>query len=785
MLLAVCSISAQYKGWEGGNFHILDDFFLKSGYVTNFGWETADGNANALILALPEGTATDVPVFVVGDASILNQNLGWFDGIAEPSVAYVDDDMDSYILVGHYSDDLPTLRSSGSFSIMTNDVDDYVKWSTSGNLPQLSAIGGADVTDALKFLTDDGDILVAPADNLDLQPVAGDVDIDAVATKDVDIAGGQVLISSKDNVASAVAVTVNQGVSETIVFTNTQGTAEGAIELTSTAGGLDVNVATGKNIDFVGGQFIFLSNEDVASAVSFRTNTGISETMVFTNTQGTDAAAIGFTASAGGITHTSEALVVTQNAGAIGDVASLTVTGGALTALTAATEVVGINFNQSANKTWAAGAGPLASQREVVIQAPTYIGDVGSALTMTKASTFVITGSPTAGANMTITAPYALEVTTGISGFGGNLVPLTSDGAALGTTSLMFSDLMLASGAVINFNAGDITATHSASLLSFAGGEYKFDDNVYLYSAVNDGDPYVNIGSAVAEALQIKADYAAGTQTLQNLDFITYTASATANYGQFRFYVDEALEFTINDDGVIVAGDVTISGDDLFMATNTTGYILRADNTNYNPVKFDDSADLAGFLDDETGTLLVVFSGSPTFTTDIEVRKDDIKVTQSDSYGVTLSNTQAATATDSIQYSPPVIWQGYGWKTDATAASQKVEFRSYLQPIEGTAAPTGDLVIEVSINDGAYSEVFELKSNGNIKTPGTIQSPWYQVASTADNTETVTHNFGYRPFVWIYVTATEVNMEAEIDHTDANTFVVTTEDVVNFTVNYR
>jgi len=35
---------------------------------------------------------------------------------------------------------------------------------------------------------------------------------------------------------------------------------------------------------------------------------------------------------------------------------------------------------------------------------------------------------------------------------------------------------------------------------------------------------------------------------------------------------------------VTVLGDLTISGDDLFMATNTSGYMLVADGTNYNPV---------------------------------------------------------------------------------------------------------------------------------------------------------------------------------------------------------
>ena len=50
------------------------------------------------------------------------------------------------------------------------------------------------------------------------------------------------------------------------------------------------------------------------------------------------------------------------------------------------------------------------------------------------------------------------------------LTPGTSDGTALGTGSLMWSDLFLASGGVINFNNGDMLITHSSNKLSFSGG---------------------------------------------------------------------------------------------------------------------------------------------------------------------------------------------------------------------------------------------------------------------------------------------------------------------------
>ena len=44
---------------------------------------------------------------------------------------------------------------------------------------------------------------------------------------------------------------------------------------------------------------------------------------------------------------------------------------------------------------------------------------------------------------------------------------------------------------------------------------------------------------------------------------------------------------TFNSD-VVVSGDLTISGDDLVMGTNTSGHILVADGTNFNPVAVGD-----------------------------------------------------------------------------------------------------------------------------------------------------------------------------------------------------
>lgn len=74
-----------------------------------------------------------------------------------------------------------------------------------------------------------------------ISATAGGIDMDAAASKDINISGGQVALVSKDNAASAISLTANQGSSETIVITNTQGTSLSAVNLTATAGGIRLN----------------------------------------------------------------------------------------------------------------------------------------------------------------------------------------------------------------------------------------------------------------------------------------------------------------------------------------------------------------------------------------------------------------------------------------------------------------------------------------------------------------------------------------------------------------
>ena len=128
-----------------------------------------------------------------------------------------------------------------------------------------------------------------------------------------------------------------------------------------------------------------------------------------------------------------------------------------------------------------------------------------------------------------------------------------------------------------------------------------------------------------------------------------------------------------------------------------------------------------GLLSDDAGLTF----GSNLLT----VTKDAIGVTQGD-YGLALVNTTAAAA-GAQQYSPPIRLRGYGWKTDATAASQSVDFRAFVRPIERTAAPTGALDFQASINGGAYSALMSIQAGPKVGIGTTDLTSLLTVSNTA------------------------------------------------------
>ena len=138
------------------------------------------------------------------------------------------------------------------------------------------------------------------------------------------------------------------------------------------------------------------------------------------------------------------------------------------------------------------------------------------------------------------------------------LSPVTSDGVALGTTSLMWSDLFLASGSVINFNNGDVTLTHSSNTLTVAGGTLAtaaLTASTGTFSGILKTDDTTDATSTTDGSLQTDGGLSVAKDVVIGNDVKLLSDSAVFNMGADN-------DFTITHDGTTGA---TIAGNPLIL----------------------------------------------------------------------------------------------------------------------------------------------------------------------------------------------------------------------------
>lgn len=202
--------------------------------------------------------------------------------------------------------------------------------------------------------------------------------------------------------------------------------------------------------------------------------------------------------------------------------------------------------------------------------------------------------STTADAGSSVTDRLILDAA-------GRLKPNSNDGVALGTSSLGFSDLFLATGAVIDLAAGDITLTHSTNALTLAGGTLVLPNEGLQIGASNpfsDSSGTLTLRDVDAIDATTEATIEAAIDTLANLTSVQgHTLTLT---GDFIRSGAHSLTFTTSG-----ATDVTLP---------TTGTLVSSAN-DLSIFAATTSAQLASVISDETGSGLLVFGTSPAFTT--------------------------------------------------------------------------------------------------------------------------------------------------------------------------
>ena len=137
------------------------------------------------------------------------------------------------------------------------------------------------------------------------------------------------------------------------------------------------------------------------------------------------------------------------------------------------------------------------------------------------------------------------------------------------------TDLTITSGAKINLTAtSDIHVPNNVGIV-FGGDSEKIEgDGTDMTISANN--------LTVDAAADITLD--AGDADVVLKDDGTQYAAFTNSSGNLVIKSGSTTALTFSGADATIAGDLTISGDDLTMGTNTSGHIMVADGSNFNPV---------------------------------------------------------------------------------------------------------------------------------------------------------------------------------------------------------
>lgn len=271
-------------------------------------------------------------------------------------------------------------------------------------------------------------------------------------------------------------------------------------------------------------------------------------------------------------------------------------------------------------------------------------------------------------------------------------------------------------------------AAHTNHILTILG----------MPSASGNGDKVLGLNTG-ATALEYKS-LGSLYQPLDN-DLTQIAGLADPNVDTILFWDDSAGSWA----HLTIGTNLSISGTTLNATAGAGGYATIQEEgvsvTARTTINF--IGDLISAVDDGASktnvtiaipTLQQVTTAGNTTTDEIVIVAAGLGVTQVTTEGLTLSNTTAA-AVGAQQISPATYWDGFGWKTAATAGSQASSYRAFNFPVQGVTNPYGNWVLQHSVDGGAYANVFAVRSDFAIAIGTGVASESYTIAtngSTAD-----------------------------------------------------
>ena len=288
--------------------------------------------------------------------------------------------------------------------------------------------------------------------------------------------------------------------------------------------------------------------------------------------------------------------------------------------------------------------------------------------TSSTAATGIVNTMPGTPGTQLITAAGVYNWTTGTLTFSGDV-------------SGLYNNLTLANSGV---TAGTCT---NCSLTIDAKGR------VTVKGSGSAGATYTaGSGIAISGGNEISATDASATNELQTLDL---TANILEISGRNSVDLSGYLDNTDGQTLSYSAPNLSISG----------GNSVDISANNYWSKAGSDVYYTAGNVG--------VGTASPG--TKLNVVTNALGVTQTETAGITVANTTAAT-NGAQQISPAIGWNALGYGTTA-GTSQAVDFRAFVLPVQGTV-PTGTWQLQGRIGAGAWTNRMSLASAGDMTLGG-------------------------------------------------------------------
>ena len=179
--------------------------------------------------------------------------------------------------------------------------------------------------------------------------------------------------------------------------------------------------------------------------------------------------------------------------------------------------------------------------------------------------------------------PIAMSGDIAIDSAGATTIQATSVDNSMLAGSI--ANAKLSNSSITLSDGSNTTAISLGGTMTFSGTSNEIEV-AESTGTVTIGLPSIVTGLTTVCATNLAGTLATAAQTnVTSLGTLTaLTVDSICLNGTTIGHTSDTDLITLSDGAVTIAGDLTISGDDLTMGTNTSGYLLVADGTNYNPV---------------------------------------------------------------------------------------------------------------------------------------------------------------------------------------------------------